>query len=74
MGAVIWHLGVLPEYRFKGIATKLWNMAKQMLIDKGIKRCEVWTQDDIPANKWYAKQGFIFKEAYLNAFINMAIA
>lgn len=68
-GGVIWNLGVLPEYRTKKVATSLWNKAKEMLIDKGVKRIEVWTQDDKPATKWYLKQGFIMKEAYLNAFI-----
>ena len=69
LGATIWHLGVLPEYRSQGVATKLWNMAKAMLLHKSIKRFEVWTQDDIAANIWYQKQGFKIKDAYLNAFI-----
>lgn len=72
LGATIWHLGVLPEYRSKGVATKLWNKVKDELTSEGIKRFEVWTQDDIAANKWYEKQGFQFKEAYLNAFIKGA--
>lgn len=68
-GGVIWHLGVLPEYRQLGLASKLWHVAKEMLFEKGIHRVEVWTQDDEAATKWYLKQGFVFKEAYLNAFL-----
>ena len=69
LGATIWHLGVLPENRQNYVATKLWEAAKNALLKKGIKRFEVWTQDDSAANKWYEKQGFLFKESYLNAFI-----
>lgn len=68
LGATIWHLGILPECRGQGIATKLWDTSKQTLIEKGIKHFEVWTQDDIASNKWYEQQGFQLKEAYLNAF------
>ena len=68
-GAVIWHLGVLPEYRIKGVAWKLWKTAKSVLTNIGILRVEVWTQDDTASTEWYEKQGFIFREAYLNAFI-----
>lgn len=68
-GGVIWHLGVLPEYRSQKNATLLWYKAKKFLINKGVKRIEVWTQDDEPATNWYIKQGFKMKEAYLNAFV-----
>jgi len=69
LGATIWHLGVMPEYRCQGIATQLWNATKTRLTKMGIMRFEVWTQDDIPSNRWYMRQGFILKEAYLSAFI-----
>ncbi|KZE36371.1 hypothetical protein AV656_14595 [Bhargavaea cecembensis] len=69
IGGVIWHLGVLPEYREHGLATKMWNMAKEMLKDNHVHRVEVWTQDDPEATRWYLKKGFVFKEAYLNAFL-----
>jgi len=69
LGAVIWHLGVLPEYRRRGIAENLWDTVKSILLNIGITRFEVWTQDDIASNEWYISQGFVFREAYLNAFI-----
>ena len=57
-GAVIWHLGVLPEYRNQKIAKQLWLQAKEQLIQLGIHYCEVWTQQDIPANQFYVGNGF----------------
>lgn len=58
IGAVIWHLAVLPEYRRKHIAASLWEQVKKQLIIKGIRYCEVWTQEDVAANSWYSAQGF----------------
>jgi len=69
LGAVIWHLGVLPEYRGQGVARALWHTAKNTLIDMGIHRFEAWTQDDEASCSWYEKNGFQMKDAYLNAFV-----
>lgn len=68
-GAVLWNLGVLPEYRNQAVAAKMWQYVRETLVQNGITRFEVWTQDDKPANTWYQKQGFLQKEAYLNAYI-----
>lgn len=68
-GGVLWHLGVLPEYQRTRLATKMWELAKEKLKELAIERVEVWTQDDVAANNWYLNQGFIFKEAYLNAYL-----
>lgn len=57
-GAVIWHLAVLPEYRRNHVADSLWNEAKKQLLQKEVKYCEVWTQEDEAANRWYLVQGF----------------
>ncbi len=56
--AVIWHLAVLPEYRKRHIAAFLWAEVKERLTAKGIRYCEVWTQEDEAANRWYLAQGF----------------
>lgn len=34
-----------------------------------ISRVEVWNQEDEAANYWYRSQGFVFREAYLNAYM-----
>lgn len=68
-GGVIWHLGVLPEYRRQKTAFLLWEEAKKLLKEEGVRRVEVWTQDDEAANRWYLSQGFVFREAYLNAYM-----
>lgn len=61
-GAIIWHMAVLPEYRKQGIAKKLWEYAKVQLIREGIHYCELWTQEDIAANKFYKSIGFVMDE------------
>lgn len=62
-GVVIWHLGVLPEYRKKGVAKMLWNSAKEQLEDHDIRYCEVWTQEDLAANSFYQANGFKLEES-----------
>ena len=57
-GAVIWHLAVLTEYRRMHVATQLWEAGKALLIGHGIQYCEVWTQEDLAANRWYQANGF----------------
>ncbi|MGI6192922.1 MAG: GNAT family N-acetyltransferase [Christensenellales bacterium] len=60
--AVIWHLGVLPEYRRLSMAKKLWEETKKRLLAENIHYCEVWTQEDEPANRFYQKMGFTLEE------------
>lgn len=57
-GAVIWHLAVLPEYRRQHVAADLWAEARRRLRAREIRYCEVWTQEDEAANRWYLSQGF----------------
>ncbi|NLY85415.1 MAG: GNAT family N-acetyltransferase [Tissierellia bacterium] len=68
LGAVIWHLAVLPEYRNRGIATQLLNRAIEILKEKDIKRIEAWTRDDKWVNDWYLSRGFRLKEEYLHVY------
>ena len=70
-GCVIWHLAVLPEYRNKHIATRLWQAVLQQLIRRGVSYCEVWTQEDPAANAWYQHQGFqlLEKDSWLRCQI-----
>ena len=62
-GAVIWNLAVLPEYRRRGVARTLWAEAKARLMSQGIRCCEVWTQQDEPANRFYRAMGFEMEPA-----------
>lgn len=57
-GAVIWHLAVLPEYRRQRVASSLWSEVEKQLLSQEVRYCEVWTQEDIAANRWYLSQGF----------------
>jgi len=66
---IIWHLGVLPEYQNKKIASLLWEATKEKLHLLGVKSVEVWTQDDEAATNWYLSKGFVLKYAYLNAYL-----
>ena len=57
-GAMLWHMAVLPEYRRCGIAQALWRAAERRLQEAGIAYCELWTQEDEPANRFYKRMGF----------------
>ena len=59
---MIWHLGVLPEYRKLSVAKNLWEETKKRLLEENIHYCEVWTQEDEPANSFYRKMGFTLEE------------
>jgi len=63
-GCIIWNLAVLPGYRRKGVASALWNEAKKRLTAQGIRRCEVWTQEDDAANAFYRAKGFALSEEH----------
>lgn len=63
-GAVICSLAVLPEYRRQGLAKLLWETARARLTAAGISRCEVWTQEDAPANLFYSAMGFRLEPAH----------
>ena len=57
-GAMVWSLAVLPEYRRQGLAKQLWQTAKERLLSVNVHYCELWTQEDIPANLFYQYSGF----------------
>ncbi len=69
-GGVIWHLAVLPEYRNRGISTKLLKEAIDILKKKDVMRFEAWTRDDKWVNQWYINRGFKWKENYLHVYSN----
>jgi len=50
-------LAVLPEFRKLGTATLLLNEAINRMENRGIKKLEAWTRDDIWLNDWYKNIG-----------------
>lgn len=62
-GAVIWNLAVMPEYRRSGVASALWAEARARLTAQDIRYCEVWTQQDAPANAFYINSGFTLEKS-----------
>lgn len=62
-GAILWHLAVLPEYRRQGVAAALWTAAEARLAAAGVRRCELWTQEDAAANRFYTAMGFALEPA-----------
>jgi len=54
---------VLPECRRKGVAEALWEEARSRLTKQGVRYCEVWTQQDAPANAFYKAMKFIQEDS-----------
>ncbi len=63
IGAVLWHMAVLPEYRRQGVAASLWREAQARLTALGARYCELWTQEDEAANRFYRSMGFALDPA-----------
>lgn len=70
-GAVLWHLAVLPEYRRQGVARQLWERAAEELVRRGVRYCEVWTQEDEAANRFYRAVGFqqVEEQCWLRCYV-----
>lgn len=66
---VLWHLGVLPDYRRLKLAHTMWEAAKLELKAAGVSRVQAWTQDDAAANLWYLRQGWKVTKSYLNVYV-----
>lgn len=61
-GAMLWHMAVLPEYRRQGVASRLWQEAEKRLLAEGVRWCELWTQEDEAANRFYQAMGFVLQQ------------
>lgn len=72
LGGMIWHVAVHPDYRKRGIAAALLQAAEKLAKQEGIVRFEAWTRDDEWVNQWYEKQGFEWRESYLQVFMEGA--
>ena len=58
VGAMVWTIAVLPEYRRLGIASKLIVKAMDWAKTKDIDFIEAWTRDDKWVINWYKSIGF----------------
>ena len=58
IGAMVWTIAVLPEYRRLGIASKLIVKAMDWAKSKDIDFIEAWTRDDKWVINWYKSIGF----------------
>ncbi|MEM3731772.1 MAG: GNAT family N-acetyltransferase [Candidatus Bathyarchaeia archaeon] len=58
---MLWDIGVLPEFRNKGIATKLLNEGIERGKKLGMKRLEAWS---IEPNAWKFYEKYGFKKFY----------
>jgi ribosomal protein S18 acetylase RimI-like enzyme len=70
LGAMIWHIAVLPEFRRHGIASRLLATAEVELQARGIGRVEAWTRDDAWVQAWYESQGFEQAYSYLHVYVH----
>ncbi|MGY3779189.1 GNAT family N-acetyltransferase [Isobaculum melis] len=67
-GAVIEHLAIHPAFQGRGIAQQLYDTVLQTLADEGVDFIEVWTRDDVGANRFYQKQGFEVASQYFHVY------
>lgn len=65
-------LGVLPEFRGKGIATRLVEKAIESLKQRGMKTAEAWAQTDREACM-HVFEGFGFKQARIGSVMRRIV-
>lgn len=70
LGGMIWHIAIHPDHQRKGIGHQLLTEAICIARKHKIERLEAWTRDDKWVNRWYEKMGFVWKESYLQVFID----
>ena len=67
---MLWHIAVHPDFRRRGIASRLLEGALSQARAKSIKRLEAWTRDDAPAREWYFSQGFRPIQSYWHVYMD----
>lgn len=70
LAGMIWHVGIHPDYRKRGIAKTLLEAATQLAKEKNLKRLEAWTRDDAFVNDWYTKNDFVKMQEYVHWYYN----
>jgi GNAT superfamily N-acetyltransferase len=70
LGGMIWHLAVLPEFRRRGVASRLLETAEQAVRREHVERLEAWTRDDDWVQRWYESRGFEQIYSYLHVYVH----
>jgi GNAT superfamily N-acetyltransferase len=65
---MIWHLGVHPDYRRRGIGRELLAQAARRARALQVQRFEAWTRDDSFVNDWYRAHAFVHVQHYWHVF------
>lgn len=58
-----------PDYHGRGVATALLAAALPMLIARDVTELDAWTREDVAANAWYERMGFIEKYRYMHVYL-----
>ena len=68
LGAMVWTIAVLPDYRRFGIANQLILKVVDWAKSKDIDFIEAWTRDDKWVLDWYESTGFIKFHSYWHIY------
>ena len=68
LGAMVWTIAVLPDYRRFGIASQLILKAVDWARSKDIDFIEAWTRDDKWVLNWYESVGFSRFHSYWHIY------
>ncbi|MEQ4208919.1 GNAT family N-acetyltransferase [Actinopolymorpha sp. B9G3] len=64
--ATIEVLAVHPDHARRGIATALLRKTEAALARYAVSTLDAWTREDVPANQWYQRAGFVENFSYLH--------
>lgn len=60
-------VAVHPDHQRRGLGDQLLRAALSRLPPRGL--LDAWTREDVPATRWYARQGFSVQYQYLHVHI-----
>lgn len=58
-----------PDRQSSGVATSLLQRALVSLRELGTKTLDAWTREDIAANAWYQRNGFVENYRYMHVYL-----
>lgn len=61
-----------PDHQHGGVATGLLRHALPMLRERGASTLDAWTREDIAANAWYQRNGFVENYRYMHVYLGDA--